>query len=198
MFIKTTKKGERVIVDPIMTTSRIYMVCTVSVFVNAAFCLCFAQYFYFFINIGSLIGQIGMTYSEKFVGYWLAYLLPTILFCVCPLVLFIGRNRYERSPPTGSVLATSLRIWRQAAKGRWSWNPARMWRNFEADDFWEGAKPSNWKGESRPKWMNFDDQWVDEVSRGFKACAVFMWYPVYCESISCFYRKLLSYIGLQG
>ena len=29
--------------------------------------------------------------------------------------------------------------------------------------------------------MNFDDQWVDEVQRGIKACGVFMWYPIYCS-----------------
>ena len=47
LFIGQTSTGERVIVDPIMTTSRIYM------------------YFYLFTNIGALIGQITMAYSEK-------------------------------------------------------------------------------------------------------------------------------------
>ena len=47
LFIGTTGSGERVIVDPIMTTSRIYM------------------YFYLFTNVGALIGQISMAYSEK-------------------------------------------------------------------------------------------------------------------------------------
>lgn len=50
-----------------------------------------------------------------------------------------------------------------------------------AKDFWESAKPSNFRGEVRPRWMTFDDQWVDEVARGFKACVVFLWYPMYCE-----------------
>jgi len=27
--------------------------------------------------------------------------------------------------------------------------------------------------------MTFDDKWVEEVRRGFKACSVFMWYPIY-------------------
>lgn len=139
------------------------------------------QYFYLFINVGSLIGQIGMSYSEKYVGYWLAFALPTILFCFCPIVLYFGRNRYITSPPTGSVLGTSFRIWRLAMKGTWSWNPIRWRRNLIADDFWDHAKPSNYKGESHPRWMTFDDQWVDEVARGFKACAVFVWYPIYCE-----------------
>jgi POT family proton-dependent oligopeptide transporter len=27
--------------------------------------------------------------------------------------------------------------------------------------------------------MTFDDEWVDEVRRGFLACKVFLWYPIY-------------------
>lgn len=139
------------------------------------------QYFYLFINIGALIGQISMAYSEKYVGYWLSYMLPTALFCLCPIVLYIGRNSYVRSPPRGSVLGQALRIWRQALKGRIALNPVKTWRNMCAADFWEQAKPSHYSIETRPKWMTFDDQWVDEVIRGFKACSVFMWYPIYCE-----------------
>jgi len=47
-----------------------------------------------------------------------------------------------------------------------------------AADFWENAKPSK-QGDNKPKWMTFDDQWVDEVNRGLKACGVFCWYPIY-------------------
>ena len=141
-----------------------------------------------------------MSYSEKYVGYWLAYSLPTVLFLVCPIILFIGRNRYIRSPPQGSVLGTSLRVWRLALKGRFCWNPVQMWKNLTADNFWDSAKPSNFPGETRPRWMTFDDQWVDEVSRGFKACAVFLWYPVYCEdnliSLSEFPLAHICFVGL--
>jgi hypothetical protein len=28
--------------------------------------------------------------------------------------------------------------------------------------------------------MTFDDKWVEEVRRGFKACSVFVWFPLYC------------------
>ncbi|KIJ60849.1 hypothetical protein HYDPIDRAFT_116711 [Hydnomerulius pinastri MD-312] len=160
LFVITTKSGERVIVDPSMTTSRIYM------------------YFYLFVNIGALVGQIGMTYAEKYVGFWLSFTLPTIVFFLSPIVLWLGYGKYRTSPPTGSVLATSLRVWRYAAKGRWSWNPVKMVRQFTADDFWESAKPSRVVGE-KPKWMIFDDVWVDEVRRGFKACSVFLWFPIY-------------------
>ncbi|KAI0339306.1 oligopeptide transporter [Trametopsis cervina] len=176
LFVRTEKSGERVVVDPTLTASRIYM------------------YFYLFINVGALAGQIGMTYAEKYVGFWLAYTLPTIMFATTPIVLYWGRNKYIRSPPTGSVLAQSMRIWRQAMSGRWTWNPAALVRNMTAPDFWDSAKPSRFiaAGAERPRWVTFDDQWVDEVRRGFKACAVFCWYPIYWLSYNQLNNNLTS------
>ncbi|EIW75406.1 peptide transporter PTR2A [Coniophora puteana RWD-64-598 SS2] len=176
LFIKVLPSGERVIVDPTMTVSRIYM------------------YFYLFINIGALIGQVGMVYAEKYVGYWLAYTLPTIVFLLCIPVLMWGKTRYRRSAPTGSVLAACLRLWRYAAKGRWSLNPVTTMRNMRADDFWESVKPSKHTVETRPAWMTFDDVWVDEVRRGVKACAVFLWYPLYWLA----YNQLTSNLTSQA
>jgi POT family proton-dependent oligopeptide transporter len=158
LFIEV-RHGERVIVDPVLTISRVYM------------------YFYLLINIGALVGQIAMTYSEKYVGFYLAYTLPTVIFLLCPIILFIGRNRYSRSPPTGSILPTCWRLWTFAARGRWSLNPVTTYRNMTAPDFWENAKPS--KQANKPAWMNFDDEWVDQVARGLKACAIFLWFPIY-------------------
>lgn len=172
-YIATTSSGERVIVDPAMTATRIYM------------------YFYLFINIGALIGQIGMVYAEKYVGFWLAYTLPTVVFCISPFVLWYGRSRYHRSPPQGSVLPAALRIWRYAQRGRWSWNPAKTIKNLTAADFWENAKPSKQVGE-KPRWMTFDDQWVDEVRRGFKACGVFVWFPLYWLCYNQLNNNLIS------
>lgn len=173
-FVITTKSGERVIVDPSLTISRMYM------------------YFYLFINIGAVVGQIGMTYSEKYVGFWLSYTLPTIVFLLCPIILYIGRHRYTRTPPTGSVFSTALRLWMFAARGRWSFNPVKTLRNLQADDFWENAKPSRFNEKERPKWMIFDDQWVDEVRRGFKACAVFCWFPIWWMTYNQINNNLLS------
>jgi POT family proton-dependent oligopeptide transporter len=140
------------------------------------------QYFYLFINIGALVGQIGMTYAEKNVGFWLAYLLPTLVFCLCPFVLWVGYNRYNKSPPGGSVLAGALRIIRYGMRGRWSLNPIKSAKALQSQEMWDSAKPSQ-VGAARPAWMTFDDQWVDEVKRGFKACVVFVWFPIYCASL---------------
>ncbi|KAJ7235495.1 POT family-domain-containing protein [Mycena rebaudengoi] len=174
LFVITLDSGERVIVDPAYTISRVYM------------------YFYLFINLGALIGQISMAYAEKFVGFWLAYTLPTVVFLLCPIVLFVGRNRYVRSKPTGSILALFFKVFGFAAKGRWSLNPVRSYKNLTAPDFWDTVKPSNIAPESRPVWMTFDDQWVDEVRRGLKACAVFVWYPIWWLTYNQLNNNLVS------
>ncbi|EXJ82163.1 POT family proton-dependent oligopeptide transporter [Capronia coronata CBS 617.96] len=160
-FVKTLPSGERVIVDPTITQSRIY------------------HYFYLFINIGALVGQIGMSYSEKYVGFWLAYLLPTVAFMTTPFIMWWGRKRYQQKPPAGSVVTKSVRVLFYGMKGRWSLNPVTMYKRTHDGSLWEAVKPSNIQPSQRPPWMTFDDAWVDEVRRGFKACAVFCWYPLY-------------------
>ncbi|KAL8939613.1 MAG: hypothetical protein Q9211_002665 [Gyalolechia sp. 1 TL-2023] len=172
-YIQVQKSGERTIVDPTMTVSRIYM------------------YFYMMINIGALAGQIGMVYAEKYVGFWLSFVLPTVMFLLCPIVMFLMRKKYARRPPTGSVTAKAFKLWVLAMKGRWSLNPVTTAKNMRADDFWDNVKPSRF-GQHKPAWMTFDDVWVDEVRRGLKACTVFLWYPLYWLSYNQITNNLVS------
>ncbi|KAJ7852399.1 POT family-domain-containing protein [Mycena olivaceomarginata] len=64
-YVTTTKKGERVIVDPEMTIQRIMTI------------------YYGFINIGAFYA-IASTYAEKYVGFWLAFLYPPSSTSSCP------------------------------------------------------------------------------------------------------------------
>lgn len=77
-------------------------------------------------------------------------------------------------------------------KGQWSTNPVTTYKNMTSPLFWERAKPSKIVG-PKPAWMNFDDQWVDEVKRGLKACGVFCWFPLYCTppSLICRHHSLM-------
>ena len=160
-YVKRLPTGERVIVDPIITQSRIY------------------HYFYLFINIGALVGQIGMVYAEKYVGFWLSFLLPTLIFLTTPFIMWWGRKRYTQRPASGSVVSKAFRALFFGMKGRWSLNPWTMWKRTHNGSLWDAVKPSNIPPSQRPAWMTFDDAWVDEVRRGFAACAVFSWYPLY-------------------
>lgn len=146
------KTGERVIVDPAVTNTRIFL------------------YFYFCINVGSLVGQISMVYAEKYVGFYLSFLLPTVLFLIAPVVLAVCKKHYRLSPPTGSVLSKFLHMFFYAAKGHWF-----SWKTFT----WDVARPSNVAPDARPSWMTYDDAWVDEVRRGLMACKVFLFLPLF-------------------
>lgn len=145
------RKGERVIVDPAITNSRVFL------------------YFYFAINIGAVCGQISMVWVEKYIGFWLAFLLPTILFLAAPFVLWINKKKYILSPPTGSVLSKFVRM--------------MVYTNRKSGLFkkldWDHARPSKVPVAQRPKWMNYDDQWVDQVRRGLMACRVFLFLPIF-------------------
>ncbi|KAL4738013.1 POT family-domain-containing protein [Aspergillus similis] len=172
-YIKTDPvTGERYIVDPAQTVSRVFM------------------YFYFMINVGALIGSISMVYAEKYIGFWLSFLLPTVMFAFCPMVLFICRHKYNTTPPTGSVVGKAFRLWAFAMKPHWTWNPVRLFKNCKSDSFWRNVKPSNLR--HRPSWMTFDDQWVDEVRRAVKACGVFAWYPIYWLAYGQMTSNLIS------
>jgi POT family proton-dependent oligopeptide transporter len=158
---RVTKKGtEKVIVDPAVTTTRIY------------------NWFYFFINCGAVVGQVGMVYAERYVGFWLAYLIPTIFFLICLPVLFFCKKMYILRPPSGSVMGPALGLLFKALGNGLSINPVKTWKNWNDGTMWEKVKPS-YLGDAKPKWYTFDDAWVDEVARGFTACGVFFWVPIF-------------------
>ncbi|OHE92646.1 POT family protein [Colletotrichum orchidophilum] len=174
LIVRTLPTGEKVVVDPAITINRVY------------------NWFYMFINVGALVGQISMVYAEKYVGFWLSFTLPTCMLALCPLVMWWGKGRYRDTPPTGSVLGPALRTFVFAQRGRWSINPVKTWRNMHDGTFWERVKPSNFSDATRPKWMTFDDAWVEELRRGFAACAVFSWYPIYWLSYNQLNNNLVS------
>lgn len=63
-----------------------------------------------------------MVYAERYVGFWLSYLLPTFMFILCPVVLGVLRKKYVFRPPTESVLEKSVQLIKFACKGKISFN----------------------------------------------------------------------------
>ncbi|KAF2762383.1 PTR2-domain-containing protein [Pseudovirgaria hyperparasitica] len=159
IHVQTNKSGQRVIVDPALTTQRMFM------------------WFYLFINIGAVTGQVSMVYAERYVGFWLSFFLPTIMLMLCPVVLIAFNKKYHHSPPTGSILGTFFKLISLGFKGKTSINPAVTWRNMRDPAFFEDIKPS--RVANKPDWMVFDDAWVDEVARATKACTVFLFFPIF-------------------
>jgi len=101
---------QTVIVDPAVTTQRIYM------------------WFYFAINLGSL-GSILTALMEHKVGFWSAYLLPLIAFVVALVVVIYGRKRYILRKPQGSVIVDAAKALTIAAKKGWKLDAAKPSRS---------------------------------------------------------------------
>ncbi|ROT39635.1 PTR2-domain-containing protein [Sodiomyces alkalinus F11] len=156
--------GRREIVDPAITNSRLFL------------------WFYFAINIGSVAGQISMVFTERYHSFYLAFLLPTILFLLAPVVLAVNKKHYHLTPPTGSVLEKFFQMFFYTRKR----SPGLLRMD------WESSKPSNVPVADRPKWMTYDDAWVDEIKRGLLACKVFLFLPVFFLAYSQMTSNLTS------
>lgn len=136
------KSGETVLVDPETTIQRITLI------------------FFAFTNVGAFLG-IATSYAEKRVGFWLAYLLPGIVYFLLPIILALTCKRTIRHPPNGSELTNAFRIVTTAVRR----NNGKLW----VKDFWEKAKPfmlanegvTTWKGGPIP----WNDKLVDDVRR---------------------------------
>ncbi|KAF8523257.1 PTR2-domain-containing protein [Hysterangium stoloniferum] len=164
MFIKVLPSGERVIVDPNVTITRIY------------------NLFYWCINVGSL-SAIATTELEHRVGFWAAFILPTLVFLGTPIVLVGARKTYHKVPPRGSVVIESFRVTGIALRGFWT-NPIKYLRESNVTGVWNRAKPSYILAQ--------DDDFVEEVKRTAKACQIFLFFPLYWISYNQITSNLVS------
>jgi POT family proton-dependent oligopeptide transporter len=148
--LKTTSSGERVIVDPQATVQRYFLV------------------FYWCINVGSF-WMIVTSYTERLVGFWLAFLLPTAIYLVVPAVFLYARKRLYFAPPQGSVVLESFYVVKELFKR----NGLKVFKGGES--VWDAAKPSKIlaaDGHLDEKKIFWDDQFVEEIRQSINACSV--------------------------
>ncbi|KAG0238222.1 peptide transporter ptr2 [Actinomortierella wolfii] len=144
--VKVLASGERVIVDPDITIQSIFLA------------------FYFCINVGSLSAII-TTNCEKYVGFWLAYLIPLVVFIGAIFALLYGRNKYVKTPPRGSVMLECFRVAGIAMKNGW---------NIDA------AKPTAiYARNPESSVVTWDDVFIEELKITAKACRIFAFFPLY-------------------
>ncbi|OIW23902.1 PTR2-domain-containing protein [Coniochaeta ligniaria NRRL 30616] len=149
-YVKTLKSGERVLVDPETTIGRIMMV------------------FYSCVNIGSFFA-IATTYVEKYVGFWVAFLLPGIIYFILPIMLWWMNKRTIKKPAEGSDLANFVKVTWMALK--------RNKGNVFAKTFWDKARPSALREAGiEVEWTN---KFVTDVKRTMEACQIFLYFPIY-------------------
>ncbi|ORY61724.1 uncharacterized protein BCR38DRAFT_348331 [Pseudomassariella vexata] len=151
--VVTEANGEKVIVDPEESINSVML------------------WFYLLINIGACTG-IATSYLAKLVGYWAAYLIPTILYLLLPPLLWFLNPRLVKQPPGGSDLGNVFKVLGDIfAHGGL--------KKIGREGFWELGLPSVRKAAGSTKTYNYDDQFVDDVRRTFQACGIFMFQPIF-------------------
>jgi len=92
--------------------------------------------FYFCINLGSVMSTLTTPLIRKYVSYAAAFGLPTVLLITATAVFWAGRNMYQKSRPTGSLLSVSLKILWTGIKRRFREGPAGgHWLDRVADSY---------------------------------------------------------------
>ncbi|KAF2093775.1 MFS peptide transporter [Rhizodiscina lignyota] len=152
---------EKVLVDPETTIQRM------------------ALDFSWFVNLGAFF-SIATAYAEKFVGWWLAFLLPLIVNIFMPIVMAVTYKQTYRAPPKGEEVTGVFRILSLAIRR----NRGRLWKS----DAWEEVKPSTLKREGITaiggKPIIWSEQLVEDVRRAMTACSMFLFLPLYFINIS--------------
>ncbi|KAF3014968.1 hypothetical protein G7054_g7789 [Neopestalotiopsis clavispora] len=151
--VVTDKNGEKVIIDPEESINSVML------------------WFYLLINVGACTG-IATTYLAKLVGYWAAYLIPTILYLMLPPLLWYLNPRLIKQPPGGSDLGNVFKVLGDIfAHG----GLQRIGRS----GFWDLGKPSVRLAAGSTHEYPYDDQFVDDVRRTFQACGIFLFQPIF-------------------
>ena len=70
----------------------------------------FFNWFYWFIQVGSLLAFTVVVYVQQEVSFFYGYMITAVSMVLTTIVLLIGRNYYTLKPPQDSYLTDTLRI----------------------------------------------------------------------------------------
>lgn len=158
--VSTTTKGEQVIIDRTLTLQYIYNVS------------------YWLLNIAAL-SILPSTYLEKNYGFWTANLLAFGAFLIIPVLLFVYRKDFVRSPVQGNVLVDATRVLLLTTRHKF-----RM----------DSARPQ-YQRENHNREVPWSDDFVTEIQIGLLACRVMAWFILFYLGINQMSNNLISQAG---
>ncbi|KAI1652276.1 PTR2-domain-containing protein [Daldinia loculata] len=149
-YTKVLGTGEKVLVDPETTVSHIMLI------------------FYAFVNVGAFF-SIAVVYVEKFHSFWLAFLLPGIIYFLLPILLAVMYKRTVKKPPQGSDLARFVKITVSTLK--------RSKGNVFSKRFWYNVKPSVLAEQNIH--VTYSEKDVADSERTWTAVRIFCYIPIW-------------------
>ncbi|KAL0573278.1 hypothetical protein V5O48_008685 [Marasmius crinis-equi] len=158
-YVKTLPSGKKVIVDPGVSVQTMIVIYT------------------WLINVGTFL-SLASTYAAKRVGYWLAFMIPTVIFLVMPIGLVIVSRYIVKTPPQGSLLVEIVKMFKVI------YSRSGLRGLFKGGEYWNSAKPTQIQAagglpKKKAGYITWDDDLIDEVKRTLKACKLFLFLPIY-------------------
>ncbi|KAK7994371.1 hypothetical protein PG991_015959 [Apiospora marii] len=150
--VKTLKSGERVIEDPEHSTERVML------------------WFYLLINIGGFMST-ATTYCARLVGWWLAFLIPLILYLPLPLLLIWLKPRLILHKPGGSDFPNVFRVIGHCMRRGGVWRIGRK-------GWWDPATQTYQRAHGLPVETHYPEEFVTDVKRTMQATGMFCIFPV--------------------
>ncbi|KAF6828751.1 MFS peptide transporter [Colletotrichum plurivorum] len=150
-YTKVLKSGEKVLVDPETTVNHIMLI------------------FYSFINVGAFFA-IAVVYIEKYHSFWLAFLVPGIVYFLLPVVLAATYKRTVTYPAEGTDLSNFVKITIAAVKASKG--------NVFSLNLWHNVKPSTILAE-RGVQPSYSEKNVDDARRTWEAVQLFLYIPIW-------------------
>lgn len=142
----------------------------------------FFNWFYWFINVGSLISFTVVVYVQEY-GLFYGYLITTGTMFLATITFVLGRNKYLTKPPGGSQLSETVKIIHNAIKNHHS-SDTEMWLDKAKTCF--GGK--------------YTDRQVEDVKLLLKVIPVFLLFIVYWiiySQVGC-YAVVLSALHMHS
>lgn len=159
-LVKTLSSGEKVIIDRELSIQSVTLI------------------FYWATNVGAFF-QLGASYAERRIGFWLAFFFPTIMYLILPIVMLYLDRRMKKTPPAGSILTNIMKILKVTIGGI-------LAGKVNKHEVWEYARPANmiqrgrvYYNQNKKTPITWDDQWVIDVRKTLDACKIFIYFPVF-------------------
>ncbi|KAI0376610.1 POT family-domain-containing protein [Hypomontagnella monticulosa] len=158
--IHTRKTGEKVVSSRELTITYIYNV------------------FFWAVNITGFFAD-STPLLEKYVGFWLAYLIPCCCMWVALIPILLGRNHFVRTSPSSNIMPDVMAALRHGIAG-----------GFRMD----AAKPDA-QLQQHGRQVSWSDSFIEDIKRSLLTCRVLLLFPIHWLCYNQTFNNLISQAG---
>ncbi|PYH90550.1 hypothetical protein BO71DRAFT_412496 [Aspergillus ellipticus CBS 707.79] len=158
--IRTRKTGEKVVSSRELTITYIY------------------NTYYFAVNVACFIADC-TPLLERYVDFWLAYLIPCCMMWLALAPVLLGRSYYIRSSPTNNIMPQVAAALREGVAGGFKMDAARP----EVQLAKHGRQ------------VPWNDSFIEDIQRSLLTCRVLLLFPIHWLCFNQTFNNLISQAG---